>query len=63
MNSNDTITSKQLIFIIIGAQIGMGIFSLPRVVGTQAQQDAWLAILLGGLLPLLILIIIERLGR
>ncbi|MDD3850980.1 MAG: GerAB/ArcD/ProY family transporter, partial [Firmicutes bacterium] len=63
MNSNDTITSKQLIFIIIGAQIGMGIFSIPRVVGIHARQDAWLAVLLGGLVPLLILIIIERLGR
>lgn len=63
MNSTDTITSKQLIFIIIGAQIGMGIFSLPRVIGAASHQDAWLAVLLGGLLPFLILIIIERLGR
>lgn len=63
MNSNDTITSKQLIFIIIGAQIGMGIFSLPRLASMEAHQDAWLAVLLGGLVPLLILIIIERLGR
>lgn len=63
MNSNDTITSKQLIFIIIGAQIGMGIFSLPRVASMEAHQDAWLTVLLGGLVSLLILIIIEQLGR
>ncbi len=63
MNNTDTITSKQLIFVIIGAQIGMGLFSLPRLVSTEAHQDAWLAVLLGALVPLLILITIERLGR
>lgn len=63
MNSTDTITSKQLIFIIIGAQVGMGIFSLPRLVSAEAHQDAWLAVLLGALVSLLMLIIIERLGR
>ena len=47
MNNTDTITSKQLIFVIIGAQIGMGLFSLPRLVSTEAHQDAWLAVLLG----------------
>jgi spore germination protein len=63
VNSTDSITSKQLIFIIIGAQIGIGIFSLPRVVSAAARQDAWLAVLLGAMVPFLILIIIERLGR
>ncbi|NLT21210.1 MAG: endospore germination permease [Syntrophomonadaceae bacterium] len=63
MNSTDTITSKQLIYIIIGAQIGMGVFSLPRLAGMEAHQNAWLAVFLGGLLPFLILFIIERLGR
>ena len=63
MNNTDIITSKQLIFIIIGAQTGIGIFSLPRLVSAEAHQDAWLVVLLGALVPLLILIIIERLGR
>lgn len=61
--NKDTITSKQLIFIIIGAQIGIGILSLPRVVSAEAHQDAWIAIILGALFPFLILFIIERLGR
>lgn len=63
MNNTDTISSKQLIFIIIGAQIGIGIFSLPRLAVAEARQDAWLAVLMGALLPLLVLVIIERLGR
>lgn len=63
MSDNDTITSKQLIFIIIGSQIAIGLFSLPRVVSSAAGQDAWLAVLLGALVPFFTLFVIERLGR
>lgn len=63
MNNTDSITSKQLIFIIIGSQIAGGIFSLPRLVSAAARQDAWIAAFLGVMFPLLILLIIERLGR
>lgn len=57
------ITSKQLIFIIIGAIVGTGVFSLPREASAAAGPDAWLAILFGALVPLLSLFLIERLGR
>jgi spore germination protein (amino acid permease) len=63
MNANDTITSKQLVFIIVGAQIAVGVFSLPHLVAIEARQDAWLAVLLGAALPFAVLLIIERLGR
>ncbi|MEA1962074.1 MAG: endospore germination permease [Bacillota bacterium] len=60
---NMAITSKQLIFIIIGTQIATGILSLSRVATENAWQDGWITILLGAMVPLLSLIIIERLGR
>ncbi|MGS0765547.1 GerAB/ArcD/ProY family transporter [Syntrophomonas curvata] len=63
MNDRDTITSKQLVFIIIGAQVATGVFSLPHLASTEAGQDAWLAVLLGAMTPLLALLVIERLGR
>lgn len=63
MSKSDTISSKQLIFIITGAQIAVGVFSLPRLASAEAGQDAWIAVLLGALVPFLGLLIIERLGR
>lgn len=63
MIRNDPISSKQLIYIIIGSQIGVSVFILPRLAVDGARQDAWLAVLLGVLLPFLVLFIIERLGR
>lgn len=63
VNKADFITSQQLVYIIVGAQVGIGIFSLPRVAAAGARQDAWMAVLIGALVPLLVLIIIQRLGR
>jgi len=60
---NMTITSKQLIFIFIGSMVATGILSLPRVASTDAREDAWIAVLLGTLVPILSLYLIERLGR
>ncbi len=63
MNKSDSVSSTQLFYIITGAQIGIGIFALPRLVSAHAQQDAWIAVLIGALLPLLSLFIIVNLGR
>lgn len=41
------ITSKQLIFIIIGTQISAGVLSLPRLVAGEAAQHAWISVLVG----------------
>jgi spore germination protein (amino acid permease) len=57
------ISSKQLIFIIVGSQIGLGIFSLPRIVSGEAGKDAWIAIILGAIVPFLSLYLIERLCK
>ncbi len=57
------ISSKQLIFMIVGAQVATGIFSLPRLVSAEAGEDAWIAVLMGALVPFISLYLIERLGR
>lgn len=57
------ITSKQLIFIIVGSLVGTGFFILPREASADAGPDAWIAVLLGALVPLLSFFLIERLGR
>ncbi len=62
-NPRFTITSKQLIFIIIGSTIATGVLSLPRTASTNVGPDGWLAVLLGSLVPLLSLLMIVRLGR
>jgi len=46
-----TITSKQLIFTLISCMLGAGILSLPRVTAEAVGQDAWLAVILGGIIP------------
>lgn len=48
---NYTITSKQLLFTLIGSMLGSGILSLPRVTVKAVGQDAWLAVILGGIIP------------
>lgn len=51
-NNGSIITSKQLIFIMIGSMLGSGILSLPRLAAKEVGQDAWVAVILGALFPL-----------
>ncbi len=62
-NNEFTITSKQLIFIMIGAMLGSGILSLPRLAAKEAGQDAWFAVILGALFPLVSLSLIRILYK
>lgn len=51
-NNSYVITSKQLIYIIVGATIGVGLLTLPDSVGRVAKQDTWMSVGIGALLPL-----------
>lgn len=62
-NSGFNITSKQLIFIMIGSMLGSGILSLPRLAAKEVGQDAWLAVILGALFPLASLSLIRLLYK
>lgn len=57
------ITSKQLIFIILGSTVATGILSLPRSVTAVAGYDGWISIILGVCVPLTSFFLIERLLR
>jgi len=55
-------TSKQIGFMILGTLVGINFLTIPRTASEWAQQDAWIAVLIGALLPLVVLVLIERLG-
>lgn len=50
-NNRNVITSKQLIFMIIGATMGVGILTLASSIAKESRQDAWISTLIGALLP------------
>lgn len=62
-DSRFQMTSKQLVFFFLGTMIATGILTLPRVASKDAGQDAWIAVLIGALVPILSLYMIERLCR
>lgn len=63
MKSPHTIDSRQLVFIITGAQVGSAMLAIPAMLAEQTGQHAWMAVVLGCLFPLVSLFLIERLGR
>jgi len=63
INLKDQIKPLQLAFLVIETQIGVGLFMLPANVHTPAQGDAWMSVLIGGLLAQLFIVIIWCLSR
>jgi len=61
--AGSTITTKQLIFIIVGSQVGIRFLYLPREVSKIASEDAWLAVFLAALAPVIIIFLIDRLSK
>lgn len=61
--AGSTITSKQLIFIIVGSQLGIRILFLPREISKVAGEDAWLCVLIATIAPIIAIYIIDRLGK
>lgn len=62
-NPRFLITTKQLIFVIVGCILGgLGILMLPREISATCRQDAWISVIVGSLIPLLSLFLIEKLG-
>ncbi|WP_054697032.1 GerAB/ArcD/ProY family transporter [Syntrophomonas palmitatica] len=64
MNNNGVkITNKELVFLTNGSVVGLVWVYLPRALCKEAQQNAWLAVLISVLYPILSWILIERLLR
>jgi spore germination protein (amino acid permease) len=61
--SKNKVTNIQLVFMIIQAQIGVGILSLPHDVALVAKQDGWISTLLAGVISQMIILIIWGLCR
>ncbi|MCR8636464.1 GerAB/ArcD/ProY family transporter [Paenibacillus radicis (ex Xue et al. 2023)] len=57
------ITPGQLFFTVIQTQIGVGVLSLPSRVEAVAKGDAWISVLLTGLLAQLFIVIMWDLAR
>lgn len=57
------LTSNQAMFILFGSIVGVGILTLPRDAAQSAGQDAWISVLLGGCIPLFVVVMIALLGR
>lgn len=53
----EVLTPPQLIFILYGATIGVGILSFPKILVKITQQDAWISTILGGVYPLYLVLI------
>ncbi|WP_162463048.1 GerAB/ArcD/ProY family transporter [Paenibacillus psychroresistens] len=54
---NNTITRSQLFFLIIKTQIGIGLLSLPSEIHRIAKRDAWISVLLAGVVIQLLLFV------
>ncbi|TMU86933.1 hypothetical protein FGG79_01975 [Bacillus sp. BHET2] len=63
MNNQTKLSGVQLTFFIIQTQIGVGILGLPFNVYLKSKQDAWIAVLLAGLLVQAVIMILWLLGR
>lgn len=61
--NKNKVTNKQLVFMIIQAQIGVGILSLPHDVALVAKQDGWISTLIAGAISQVIILIIWGLCR
>jgi spore germination protein (amino acid permease) len=63
INLKNQIKPLHLAFLVIETQIGVGLFMLPAKVHAAAQGDAWMSVLVGGLLAQLFIVIIWCLSR
>src|SRR5690625_2578234 len=57
MIGKNNITTFQLIFLLIHFQIGVGVITLPYDVYMKAKSDAWISILLTGVIIQLIILL------
>lgn len=62
MSNMHKINGRQLMFIITGGQVGTSMLALPSLLGREAGHHAWICILLGVVIPLLNILVIEKLG-
>jgi spore germination protein (amino acid permease) len=57
------LSNKNLFFLIIQAQIGIGILGLPYILYNDVQQDGWMSLLIAGALAQGVIIILVALSK
>ncbi|MBE6066533.1 MAG: hypothetical protein E7211_02375 [Clostridium lundense] len=57
MDISNKITENQYRSIVEGSMIAIGILSLSRVVSRYALQDAWISVIIGGIYPVIVVIL------
>ncbi len=63
ISENSKISNRQLFFLIIQTQIGVGVLSLPYVLHKAAKQDGWMSLILAGVFIQLILLVLWYLAK
>ncbi len=61
-NQGYELTNYQAMFFVFGSIFGIGVLSLAQSVGKEAGGDAWIALLLGGCIPLLTVVLMYVVG-
>ncbi|GFN36692.1 GerAB/ArcD/ProY family transporter [Tepidimicrobium xylanilyticum] len=61
MENKDRISNQQIKALLVTTAIGVGVLSLPSDVAMILENDGWIAILLGGLIPIPIILMTNRL--
>ena len=62
IKNNDEISPYQIAALIIMTVVGVGIFSMPANIAKTADQDAWVMIMLGGIINLPFALIMVKLS-
>ncbi|SFG27376.1 spore germination protein (amino acid permease) [Halobacillus alkaliphilus] len=57
------LSRRQYFFIIVQTEIGVGILSLPYDLHSQAKQDGWISLLIGGVLLQIVLLVIWLIAK
>ncbi|MDR7073265.1 GerAB/ArcD/ProY family transporter [Fictibacillus barbaricus] len=57
------LTNKNLFFLIIQAQIGIGILGLPYILYNDVHQDSWISFLIAGILAQGVIIVLVALSK
>ncbi|MDD3840268.1 MAG: endospore germination permease [Clostridia bacterium] len=63
IKDNDRISAGQARTFIILTIVGVGVLSLPRIASERAQSDAWLIVIIGGVIALSVSFLIIKLGE
>ncbi|MGP4076539.1 GerAB/ArcD/ProY family transporter [Halobacillus sp. K22] len=63
MTITNKLSRRQYFFIIVQTEIGVGILSLPYDLHSQAKQDGWISLLIGGVLLQIVLLVIWLIAK